>query len=447
MNQEVSIWDKIDLPAPEVEEDGGETQDEEAEKPPNKLVATFSDPKWKWKRRALDFVGAVGWTYAFLKVFIFDIERDLIGELAPSAEWLADLRFFIVFGLMALAVIILRPRSLVVAGIYIVFFPLVVLLWKLPRFLINSKSWVAAFAAVNMVTALFSNLRYILVSSALALFAALAIVESTQTWLLTVSAFALGALLLISLGRTVLFSFKTSRFMTAQERGIAELLDSKPLTELIALDDDLRSTDIEKFDSAQEARFLMSVASSVAVNRALYFWGYQLDQYRKSPATILYNSLAYVWALTQSVIALTLINLAIYKNDHAAFTFDDPPGLLVFARYSFSSLIGNEINALQAHSDWANGVSLASMFIGIALLGGLILTLALSFRRERQNAAIHDTLGRIDVIGRELEVRHRESFELTIQATLAKLDELQYALRGVGTYFASRIPPGWRPGD
>ncbi|MEK6277394.1 MAG: hypothetical protein AABM29_05205 [Actinomycetota bacterium] len=447
MNDVVSIWDKVAPTVEEPDEDEAGADDSGQETPGNKIAAIYSDPKWKWKRRALDAIGTLAWTYAFLKVFVFDVDREIVTSIAPGVEWLVDLRFFVVVAFFAIAVIALRPRSLLFAVLYVGFFPLVVMFWKLPRRLLRLKSWVATFAVINVATDLIAHFRYIVVGCALFLLSALAILGTDQNVLLAVAAAVLASLLTMALARTIWYSLKPSRFITMQEQGIERVLDSETLTSLTTLDDELTSNEVQQFDATQQGQFLMKVASSAAVNRALYFWGYQLDKYRRSSTAFLYSALSYVWLLTQAIVVLTLINWAIYKIDSSAFTFDDRPSLLVVARYSFSSMIGGEIGALQAHSDLANVVSLAGMFIGFGLLAGLFLTVILSFRREQQNAAIEGALVRIDQLGRELEVRHREMYELSIQATLDKLEELGYVLRGMATFFARRIPPGWRPGD
>lgn len=446
MNDVVSIWDKVAPYGEEPEDDAAADAESDGETPANKLTAIYSDPKWKWKRRALDLIGTVAWTYAFLKVFVFDVDREIVRSLAPGVEWLVDLRFFVVVATVGVAVIALRPRSLMVALLYVALFPLVVLLWKLPRGLLRLKSWVAAFAVVNVATDLISNFRYFVVASALFLLSALAVLATETDVVLGLAAVVLAVLLVTALARTIWHSLEPSRFIAMQEKGIEKVLESDTVTSLTTLNDELTGTEIERFDATQQGQFLMSVLASVTANRALYFWGYQLDKYRRSSTAFLYNALSYVWLLTVTIVILTLINWALYEIDPSAFTFDEEPGLIVVARYSFSSLIGGEIGALQAHSDIANAVSLVGMFIGIGLLAGLVLTVILSFRREQQNQAIEGTLIRIDELGLELEARHRETYELSIQATLDKLDELGYVLRGMATFFANRVPPGWRPG-
>src|SRR5437016_4468338 len=100
-----------------------------------------------WKaalRWTVDIIACMVWSYIFVKLFVFDIDSYFVQRFAPSLAWAIKLKF--VFFLLVVAFILAlykRPRIQLTA-LYILAFPAVVLLWKLP--IAACKRWPVALA-------------------------------------------------------------------------------------------------------------------------------------------------------------------------------------------------------------------------------------------------------------------------------------------------------------
>jgi hypothetical protein len=131
-----------------------------------------------------------------LKLFVFDVDVYAAQKFFPSAAWVLNFKFIILLCLAAILVLIFRSFSIVVWIAYIVFYPLIVLFWKIQRSLYKTQKWVVAFAILNATVSFFRSIRYNLLVSAITLAAIAVAFEATNTSLLWSAA---GLLLLILL--------------------------------------------------------------------------------------------------------------------------------------------------------------------------------------------------------------------------------------------------------
>jgi hypothetical protein len=433
-----SLWDKIIEPAP----DRSEPKPKQAPRQPN-------TPDWleAWKRNRpfIDAIASLLWLYAFSKAFLGDFDRELVEDLFPEAQWLVDLRFFIFLGLLAIAAALVRPRRLALTALYITAFPLVVVFWKTPKTLLKAKSWLAFFATVNVASTALTSLRYVVIATTAAAFAILLIAVADSPPLLGLAAVLIGGLLVASFCRTIIFSLTPSRFLRVQERGIQRVLKGKGYKSLVEVNKELRSDQVQRFDPDQQTQFVNNVGASVLSHRLLYFWAYQLDRYRQSPVPFLFGALAFVGLLLETLVGLSLINFAIYKADSTNFEFVSEPSIWVFGRYSFASLYGNEISAVQPHSDLANIVALLGLIGGIVIGAGLLAAIVLNRRTQTQDTATKKTIEQIKSQGETLARTHQEEYEISVDEAARRLRDLEYALYGVIEFLSTQIPPEFGP--
>jgi hypothetical protein len=427
------IWDKVNYDL--VKDDGGGALEAPTFKRTDRL------DRWEKVRPLVDLFASLFWLYAFLQVFVFDLDRSLLGIISPQAEDLANYRLLFFAALLAGAAIVgrrLKPHLIV---LYVLGFPLVVVLWKTPKTLIKTRSWLTFFAVANIVVDAVGSFRYVAVAMAIWLFAATFILATTWNGLLVAGMVALGLLLTIAFWRTIRFSLVPARFLSFQASTIERVIGSKRMEGIVALSEELQSEDVEIFDAEQQQTFTTSLANAVLTHRILGFWAYELDQYRRSTFALLLNFGGYLGLFLQTLIGLSLINYALYKVDPSAFAYGSPPSLIDFVRYVLASFDGSEIAAVQSSSDLAGAISILSTLIGIVFLLGLGLTLFVSIRQGRQDEAAKETIDRIHRQGDALEKKLRGEYGVSVEEATERLEELRYALNGLITYLSQRTVP------
>lgn len=306
----------------------------------------------------LDILGVLIWTYVFLKLFVFDVDRALLEWLAPDLLPVLNYRFFLFLGVMA--VLVLLARKYWLALLYVFFFPLVVLFWKIPRLIYRTKSWLFAFASINVVASFIKDFKFNFLTKTLAVFAMLGILLSSRPGILVPASLLLLCLLFVSYYRNVRASFLPSRFIDLQVTAIEKVIEWEPVTTNIYIAEDLKQPSIQRFDEDQLRRFASSLSAGLLTVRGIYFWAYQLERYRQSPAVSFFSFLSYAWLFIITVVTAWLVNLSLLKLDPGLFQFSDYPSNITVLYYSLSSLYLSGIPAMEPVGDPAIGFKIFS---------------------------------------------------------------------------------------
>jgi hypothetical protein len=426
--QQPSIWDKVDFGLAVTQSPAS------AEKPETSTGFDSWMRKWRWTRPVLDALATLFWVYVALKLFVADVDQAVLGNLA-------DYRFFFFLAVLCALVLWLRRPWPIVGGIaYVVLFPLVLACWRLPKALIKTRSPVVFLAAVNAVTSVIGDLKHSVVTTTLVAFTALAIALGHAEWLMAVAGGAMMVFVLQAVGRTVRFSLAKSRFLKVQQAAVRRTVDSGWLRSLTSPNADLLRPEIEKFTREQQTTFVQNLGNGILAHRVLYYWAYQLEKYRRSPASLLFNGLAYVWLVVRVLLGLAFVNLAIYHADQSAYSYDDAPSFLDFLRCSIAGLYGSEIAAVQPRSDLADALSVATFVLGIVIVGGLITALLLGVRATRNESEIRETIQEIKYEGARLHRYLEDAYDASLDEMMLRLAQLKFGLMGLVQFLSSRIP-------
>jgi hypothetical protein len=392
---------------------------------------------WRKRRRFLDVVGSFVWLYAIVKVFVADFDTSLFGTAASY-------RFFFFLALAAVVAVVMHKRwAIVTAFIYVLAFPAVVLCWKLPKLLRKARSPVAFLAAANVVTLVLSDLKRSIVLTALTVFATLAIVASHWEPLLVVAGVCMSALVVRTAYRSIRMSLKPSSFLIIQQTAIRKMVESNTLRQLTTPAEELLSADIEQFTAEQQITFTNNLGNGVLAHRVLSYWAYQLERYRRSPASLIFNLLSYLWLVVRVVAGLALINLALYHAHPADFIFKQNETFLLFIRYVIAALAGQEIIALHGSGNVADAINIVTFGAGLILSGGFFLSSALAFRASREESQIKETVAEIKREGKRLDERLLETYDVSVVEAMLRLEQLKATLVGVIRFVSTRIPDGF----
>src|ERR1700693_2127069 len=132
----------------------------------------------------LNFLSALVWLYIFIKLFVFDIDIYLVTKINPELIWIIHFKFFILLGIVALLFLLTRSVPLLKWSLYVLFFPLIILFWKIPYFIFRQKSWLLGMAFANAVVSLCTSLKYKVIAAALFLISQFLIIEFENKLLL-----------------------------------------------------------------------------------------------------------------------------------------------------------------------------------------------------------------------------------------------------------------------
>lgn len=386
----------------------------------------------------LDLIGSLAWLYVILKVFVFDVDRAILIRVAPDALELLDYRFFFFLGVVALVVVLFKKYWLGI--LYVVLYPLVVLLWKIPRLIYRTRSWLVLFAVINVVSSFLKDFKFNFLTKALAVFCAFAILVFRQPVLMTLASLTLVGLLLVSYYRNVGASFAPSRFIDLQVGAIERFIEFEPVVSNIYIAEDLKAPSIERFDEPQLRRFASNLGTGMLTVRGIYFWAYQLERYRQSPAVSFFSLLSYTWLFVITLLTVWFVNLSLLKLDPSLFEFTDYPSNITVLYYSLTSLVLNSIPALEPVGDLAILVKISAGIIGVLLLITFLANVFFSSRRQRQEEALEDAVREVKQRAQTLEERLGEEYEVTPEEATEWLEKIGFGFIKMMTFLSSRIP-------
>lgn len=432
------IWSVLERSIAEAKTQEGSASASPKEKSKDK--ANDSQRKLRRTLRWLDVAGALFWIYVVLQLFAIDVTRTLLERIAPSFAWLANYRLLVVLVALPLVALFLWRWKALLGFLYVLGFPFVVLFWKLPKFFLKRRSWMGVIVFVNALALGLRSFRYNLITKSLAVIAAFTILVSDNNVMVGVSAAVIGVLFVWSVARTVRLTLKPGWFLRYQNKVIDRIVDS-PIVPNLADVDKVMKGEVQTLDSTQLATVTTGISISIIVNRALYFWAYQLQRYRQARLGIVFNLLTYAWLFIGSACAISLLNLALLKVDPAQFAFTTYPSNLAMFVYGVSTFALNDGGGVSPAGDMAYVLRLLAGLFGVIVLPIFAFDLLRTWTKERDDTALKETVAGLKTSARKQEDALRERVHVDVDEAIQRLQQLGQGFAGVFAYFAQSIPP------
>jgi hypothetical protein len=159
----------------------------------------------------LDLVAILFWSYAIVKVFVFDVDVYLVSLVGPELVWLLNYKLLILLSLILVAMLATRSLVLGFAIAYVALYPFVILFWKLPRFVWKQQSWLFAFAILNAAIGLIRSFKRDFISGTLFLISTVLILNSVNHYVLYGSSLIIFALVVLAYVLAFVRAFKSYR--------------------------------------------------------------------------------------------------------------------------------------------------------------------------------------------------------------------------------------------
>ncbi|MEU8355923.1 hypothetical protein AB0C27_07900 [Nonomuraea sp. NPDC048882] len=428
-----SIWDKVDLTV--LAERANVTQSS------SRKSRHAARKRRKLKRTIwiLDFIAILLWVYALSKLFVFDVDEYILARIAPGMMEALNYRVFIF--LLAFTFVVIFFRRYYLGMAYILFFPLVVLVWKIPRLVYRTRSWVAALGVINMAATLIRDFKFNLVALTATAISVVLVAVSDKAYILVPAVLVLVAVLLWTSVRVVKCSLTPSRFLSLQQKLIDRAASSTFIAQVTEVNSELRKAEVERFNHTQLSTFQASLSTAILVCKFSYYWAYQLECYRRSALIHLFGTLSYFRLFIQTALTFALANYALLKASPESFSFDSQPTFIRVFWYSLSALFVNGIDGLAPASDMAIVIVVVQGVSGPLILSMLVLHYVQSFRQARRESEIKEVVAKIKANGDLLEVRLREQYEVGADEAWVRLQAFgQGAFSTAIEYLLARIP-------
>ena len=392
----------------------------------------------RWRRffRTLDVLGIILWAFVITKLFITDIDRLILGSLAPSSLWVLDLRWLFGLAILALVMMLFKVRTLAFAVPYVVFFPAVILLWKIPKFLIMRRSAVLASAFIAVATSIATRARLFIIALTIGCLSGAAILSNDAT--LTVIGIA-GMLIALVwwIGITVFDLLHSDAFIRAQAKVVSWIFGNHLLEEFVTPEQP-DAVALKSWTAEDAKKFRDTAGNAILVRRGLLFWASAVSEIRRAPTVLLLNACILLSLFLQMVVVFAFVNYGLYSIDPSQFSFTRAPDGLVFANYSMSAIVFGEIAALTPVFGWAVGMKIFISVLGslgvLTIIGSSIFAFRLAKADQESNEAITTLQNKAEA----LQNLSEEQFQMSLKDLQMKLAVTGWGLLHIANWMREK---------
>ncbi len=371
----------------------------------------------------MESVAAIFWVYAILNTFVVSIDRSIADRLPDQYVWILNFKSLIFLGTLSALVILLNRKALAKFVAYVAFYPLILLVWRIPKLLIRIGSWSLALGLLNAAISYVHDFRYKIVSLFVYL-TSFTIVATSEAPSISIVASAILMFVLVCcyyrairsiFSASILFEVYISAF--SKTKGV--------VTKSIKLDDDLKTLPVTQMTPTQLKKWSEQLANAVLLNRGCLFIAKKLQLFQKSGFLWVSGTLSVFFLVIVTTLSFAALNYSIYQADAGAYEVTSQPTLFTFVFYSFNALVNNFIKEIIPIS----AVSHALWMMEVACALGIICVFAAHFialKTQRYGDQLAATARAIEDEGRLIESFVSEEWKLaSIDEAMLTLERLK----------------------
>lgn len=383
-----------------------------------------------------EIIGGLFWVYLIIKIFIYDIDIFFLNKINPHWTFLLNYKFFILLGLLIIVWLIIGNKEFYKLLATIIFFPIIFLLWRIPKLFWKSKSWIGVFSSLGIIITFFNSIKVNLITFALVSTSVLFISVSNNQALLVISISILFLYLVYHYAKKFRYAFKPSNIFTMQSDAINKFWDT--IKKNLTLAEDIRATEYDNMSISQKEKWSNNLQFLIVLNRILYFITTKVRKFQKSSLNVAYYFLNLFYTVILTVLIFAFQNFALFKINLNSFNTNPKGNFFFFIYYSFNTLFTQSVNDFYPISDSArflNSFETLFSFMLLAILFFLLTTIV----RDKHNEEISTAIISINSKSKELENVINEEYRMDINQAIKVIESLQGNLIKIIYYFSQDI--------
>jgi len=384
----------------------------------------------------LEIAAILFWTYAIIKIFIYDVDLLIARSFLPNAVWILEFKFLFIIGALATIWLFTNNKTIIITTLYVLFYPIIVLFWNIPKLLIKRKSWIGAFTLIGIILSFFKSLK--LNTIALALFLIpLAIIWRCNNPLLLWTASALLCVFICFLFfRAFYFAFKPSLLFKMQSSVLSKFWEN--FKSQCSPDKDIKDLSIAQMTEKQLQQWSAALQNAIILNRTCYFLTTKLRDFQRSRINVFYYVTNFFFLVLLTIISFAAVNFALYKIEPSSFSIGFAPRFFHFIYYSVNTLFTNSIVDFNPASNLARALSTVEVIFSFVLLVVLFF-LVTTVQSNRHTEDIDIIIKNMRLQGETLDHFIRDEYRLTIEQAIQELEKIKAGFMKVIYYLSSNI--------
>ena len=347
------------------------------------------------------------WSLIFIKLLIYDFDNALLGKYAPQYLPLLKYKFFGVLGAIALLWVILGKQRFRSTVAYVLFYPVIVLIYKIPKHVF--RNWAVVIAFSPAVHSIATSFRWTFVSGVCALISALTVLISENQYALWTSV----VVLLLYFGRHLARRFRMAFRPSTVFADIGKIIRSLSVPSQSFIEHLNNANKQKPGSEAHEKHRLQNLLSLYLFNSVLHLLAEKTHEVINSRKLDLYfiGSLLYTVFLTIFVFAFEYT--AVHKLLPGSFSGEADPSFWNFLGYSFETLMIAGPSSLKPVSTTAHLLSYGEMMSRLIILVILVFVI-LTIVRERYREDAVDVIAELRKSAESITQVIRQEYSLSL---------------------------------
>lgn len=367
---------------------------------PSTRLSTWLKLWHSWAREA---TAALIWGFSLIKIFIYDFDIYLFKHFAPDWEWILHFKLLILLLIISLAWLLSRQRPFLSFMAYVVFYPLIIIFWRLPKLIFRNWSLVLVFSPIIYNS--FKGFRLTFAFYTLALVSIAILCFSNETQYLQPSVAFLLLFLFVQLIRKIKDASGVGLFehLTEMTRKITGVVVSGAIFQKNGTPA-FQSEPLPRATYITNAYFYHAFAELVS------------SKIREATHSRMYDfylilSLIYIFILTVSVYAFAYWGLSRMNPD--AFLNASPNSFLRFFHLSIGILSTAGGSSIQPNTTLSS-LLVISETLCIPVIGILIVVSFFTLARERYKKDADNFQAALIELEKALEEKLISAYQLTV---------------------------------
>lgn len=307
------------------------------------------------------------WVAFLIKLFVIDFDTYIVTKLLNVSPLLYAYKVWVFFLILLILSLSLKKWKFWLVLLYILFYPLIVIVWYIPKLLFVTKKFFGLIFFTDVVIHFVNKLRKILFLLFILTSAIIGINVMNDRWANISGMIILTGFLLYFGYSNLMTIFSPLRLFSIDiVKNINTLLeDKKPKKKK-------PSNDKKKNELPPEIKYPNRETAYLG-NRILWFCSMLLDLVKERKLYVLYFFIKLSFIMFFATVIICEINYGFYKIDNSNFTIEQGSNLVpsLFA-YTVNSYVWNDISFVSVDNNWPRYFRL---FFQI-YFAGLILSIA-----------------------------------------------------------------------
>lgn len=367
----------------------------------------------------LDILASIIWIYSIIKLFVFDIDLYLANKYFPLLNTVIKYKLIVILLLLVLFILIRKNWNLIGDILYIVFFPLIILFWKIPVIFLRIKSWNVFFIFLTYVVTMVRSAKFNFITFTILLSCVVAVFVSTSRIILWPSVFLLLAVALAVILQKIVSVYSGSPILKYVSDAIAFLFDKGKAT--FALEDEVKALPVEKLTEPQLQKWSTTLQLSVIFCRGCAFITRRLRDFQKSKYSTIVYIMNFLSLLVFTIIAFSFVYYGIFKINHNFFSATNSQ-FFDFFFFSFNKSIFNSTAEIQAITILPKIITMLQEFLSLCF-GTFVILLIFSINDERKSNEVDSVIKKIEKTEKSMEQNIQEQFSLDIINAIKQLEK------------------------